>query len=80
MSQESAYIQIVRPIENLTRTMNQIQIGGHDIRAVVEGPQEIQTLATTFNQTLDRVYENETKYREATIQVLQAQIQPHFFI
>lgn len=70
--------QIVRPIENLTRTMNQIQIGGHDIRAVVEGPQEIQTLATTFNQTLDRVYENETKYREATIQVLQAQIQPHF--
>lgn len=70
--------RIVRPIENLTRTMNQIQNGGHDIRAVVEGPQEIRTLATTFNQTLDRVYENETKYREAAIQVLQAQIQPHF--
>ena len=60
--------RIVRPVENLTRTMNKIQSGGHDIRA----------LATTFNQTLDRVYENETKYREATIQVLQAQIQPHF--
>ena len=70
--------RIVRPVENLTRTMNKIQSGGHDIRATIEGPQEIRVLATTFNQTLDRVYENETKYREATIQVLQAQIQPHF--
>lgn len=70
--------RIVRPIENLTRSMNEIQNGGYAIRATVEGPQEIRMLATTFNQTLDRVYENETKYREATIQVLQAQIQPHF--
>lgn len=71
--------QIVHPIINLTGTMKQIQgAGRRDVRAAVNGPQEIEALATTFNAMLAQVYENETKYREASIQVLQAQIQPHF--
>ncbi|CAM3194803.1 cache domain-containing sensor histidine kinase [Lactiplantibacillus plajomi] len=70
--------RIVHPLVGLTTTMTRIQAGGHDIRATVEGPQEIQTLATTFNTMLARVYENEAKYREASIRVLQGQIQPHF--
>ena len=70
--------RIIRPITELTNTMKQIQSGGRDIRATVQGPQEIQDLAVTFNKMLVQVYENEAKYREASIQVLQAQIQPHF--
>lgn len=70
--------RIGRPLIALTTTMEQVQTGGRNVRATVAGPQEIQTLATTFNQMLAQVYENEAKYREASIQVLQAQIQPHF--
>lgn len=70
--------QIVHPIIDLTATMETIQGGGRNVRADVHGPQEIETLATTFNTMLAKVYENEAKYTEASIQVLQAQIQPHF--
>lgn len=70
--------RIVHPIVDLTQTMQRVQSGSRDVRADVRGPVEITTLATTFNQMLSQVYENETKYREASIQVLQAQIQPHF--
>jgi len=70
--------QIIQPILGLTHTMTQIQAGNRQIRATETGPQEIASLATTFNHMLAEVYTSEAKYREASIQVLQAQIQPHF--
>ncbi|WP_338207735.1 sensor histidine kinase [Lactiplantibacillus paraxiangfangensis] len=70
--------QIVHPIIDLTQIMEEIQDGKRDARATINGPKEIKTLAETFNGMLVKVYENENKYREASIQVLQAQIQPHF--
>ena len=70
--------QIIQPILGLTQTMTEVQQGNRQIRAAETGPAEIASLATTFNQMLADVYTSEAKYREASIQVLQAQIQPHF--
>lgn len=70
--------QIIQPMVSLTTTMTQVQNGNRQVRAVEAGPTEIKSLATTFNQMLAEVYLNETKSRDAAIQVLQAQIQPHF--
>ncbi|HIX69109.1 MAG TPA: sensor histidine kinase [Candidatus Enterococcus stercoravium] len=69
---------ILRPIVTLRDTMLQVQAGDKTVRAQETGPTEIAQLATAFNTTLDKVYENEEKYRKASLRVLQEQIQPHF--
>ncbi len=70
--------KILQPILALDATMQQVQAGNKTVRADTHGPAEIAQLAIAFNQTLDKVYENESKYRAATLRVLQEQIQPHF--
>ncbi|MGX7131584.1 sensor histidine kinase [Enterococcus songbeiensis] len=70
--------KIIAPILALSNTMAEVKKGNRNIRADIQSPQEIAQLATTFNQTLDKVYENEALYRQASVQVLQTQIQPHF--
>ncbi|MFC6180062.1 sensor histidine kinase [Lactiplantibacillus daowaiensis] len=70
--------QIIQPIVGLTTTMTQVQAGNRQVRAAETGPSEIRSLATAFNQMLVEVYVSEAQSREASIRVLQAQIQPHF--
>src|SRR5699024_6490277 len=69
---------ILQPIILLRDTMLQVQTGDKQIRVTIDNPKEIAELGTVFNHTLDKVYENEEKYRRASLRVLQEQIQPHF--
>ncbi|MGM0125781.1 two-component system, sensor histidine kinase YesM [Enterococcus sp. AZ194] len=69
---------IIRPILSLKETMRNVQEGNRVVRADVATENEIGELAESFNQTLDKVYENEENYRNASMRLLQEQIQPHF--
>jgi two-component system sensor histidine kinase YesM len=77
--------QFVRPIRNLVRVMNQVKIGQLDVQIHNEYRNEFGTLNEQFNHMLNRVQdllgevnEQNRKKREAELQVLQEQINPHF--
>ncbi|OJG72663.1 hypothetical protein RV11_GL002802 [Enterococcus phoeniculicola] len=69
---------IIGPILSLKKTMRDVQEGNRSVRAAIETKNEVGELAALFNQTLDKVYENEEGYRNASMRLLQEQIQPHF--
>lgn len=69
---------ILQPVILLRDTMLKVQTGDKNIRVKIDNPKEIAELGSVFNHTLDKVYENEEKYRRASLRVLQEQIQPHF--
>ena len=69
---------IIDPILSLKETMRTVQEGNRLVRAEIKTKNEIGELAELFNQTLDKVYENEEGYRNASMRLLQEQIQPHF--
>jgi len=75
----------MRPLGNLTRTMNQVKSGQLDARSEVLSKDEIGELTIQFNDMLDRIQDlvsrNELEQnlkREAEIMALQSQINPHF--
>jgi two-component system sensor histidine kinase YesM len=75
----------MRPLGNLTRTMNQVKSGQLDARSDVLSKDEIGELTIQFNDMLDRIQDlvsrNELEQslkREAEIMALQSQINPHF--
>lgn len=70
--------QIIHPILSLRQTMTHIQSGNRQARVHIDSPTELADLGEMFNQTLDEVYTNEKKYNQASIRMLQEQIQPHF--
>ncbi|MBT9775335.1 HAMP domain-containing protein [Clostridium sp. MCC353] len=76
---------ISRPVMSLSEKMNQVEEGNLGIRVPETGQGEIRVLQTSFNRMLDRINDlmkqlkiRENQKREAEIDALQAQINPHF--
>lgn len=76
---------ITSPIKNLIKQMKRAEEGDFTARVEVEGSFEIQSMKMGFNRMIEkvrelinRVYEEQQKKKEAEMQALQAQINPHF--
>lgn len=76
---------ISRPVMSLSEKMNQVEDGNLEIRVAETGQGEIRVLQTSFNRMLDKINDlmkqlkiRENQKREAEIDALQAQINPHF--
>lgn len=76
---------ISRPVILLSEKMNQVEEGDLLVRVPETGKGEIKVLQTSFNRMLDRILDlmqqvklRENQKREAEIDALQAQINPHF--
>ncbi|UJF36375.1 sensor histidine kinase [Paenibacillus hexagrammi] len=76
---------IIRPVRKLMRLMRRVQSGDLNQRFVSETKDEIGQLGHSFNHMVEEiknlinlVYMEQKKKREAELQVLQAQIKPHF--
>lgn len=76
---------ITRPVRKLMRLMRRVQEGELNQRFVSESKDEIGQLGHSFNHMVEDiknlinlVYIEQKKKREAELQVLQAQIKPHF--
>jgi two-component system, sensor histidine kinase YesM len=76
---------ITRPISTLRRLMKKAESGQFDINIPVTSKDEIGALSTSFNTMVTRinsliqtVYETKIHKREAELNALQAQINPHF--
>ncbi|MBA2936750.1 sensor histidine kinase [Paenibacillus sp. CGMCC 1.16610] len=83
----SAYFTgtLIRPIRKLMSLMSHVKNGELNQRFVSETKDEIGQLGNSFNHMLEEinnlinvVYAEQKKKREAELQVLQAQIKPHF--
>lgn len=77
--------QLTKPVMNLGQTAKEIEKGNLSIRSGIRGPSEIGKLGQSFDQMLDRIQEmvrqvtfEQTKKRKAELEMLQAQINPHF--
>lgn len=73
------------PIVRLGKKMEQVKKGKFDTRILVDRKDEIGELSLTFNEMIERindlittVYETKIKEKEAELNALQAQINPHF--
>lgn len=76
---------IIRPIKKIISAMKIAEKGNLDIRAVVKGQYEISEMAGYFNSMITKIqkliieeYELEKKKKEAELNVLMGQINPHF--
>lgn len=77
--------RFMRPINQLIGYMQEVEHGNLHSRAVINTHDEFETLANSYNKMIQRVedlmrqiiFEQEQK-RESDIQMLQAQINPHF--
>lgn len=76
---------LVRPIRKLMSLMSKVRYGELNQRFVSETKDEIGQLGHSFNHMLEEinnlihlVYNEQKQKREAELQVLQAQIKPHF--
>ncbi|MBD0378715.1 sensor histidine kinase [Paenibacillus sp. WST5] len=78
-------LRISRPIKHLERSMKEVEKGNFDIQVDIQSSNEIGHLSNRFNRMtteikelmLQNVKEQELK-RKSELQVLQAQINPHF--
>jgi two-component system sensor histidine kinase YesM len=76
---------VTKPVNKLRNIMRFVEEGDLSVRAPEDGPLEIQILGRAFNRMLHevdrltkRLVAEENEKRTAVIQVLQAQIAPHF--
>jgi two-component system sensor histidine kinase YesM len=77
--------RITRPVLRLGRVASQVEEGNLQIRSNIRGADEMGRLGHSFDQMLDRIehmfkqihYEQSRK-RKAELEMLQAQINPHF--
>lgn len=76
---------VVRPILMLDQKMQQVERGDLTVRATPERPDELGTLARSFNTmiatvqvSMEHEMESQRKLRLAELKALQAQIKPHF--
>jgi two-component system sensor histidine kinase YesM len=74
-----------RPIRDLSRFITHIGRGRLDIRSGIRGDNEVSQLARTIDHMLDRIESmieqitlEQSKQRKAELEMLQAQINPHF--
>jgi len=76
---------ILRPLSRMMATMKRVEVG--DLKVRVDGPKtsdEIGKLSSLFNLMLDsinnlidRIFQSELREKEAQLQALQSQINPH---
>ncbi len=76
---------MARPIKRLSKAMGQVQKGDFAVRVPGDSKDEIGKLTKSFNYMLDeinilikQVYQEKIAQKNAEIQALQAQINPHF--
>ncbi|MDB5083572.1 MAG: hypothetical protein JWN30_458, partial [Bacilli bacterium] len=77
--------QFTKPIIRLTKVASEVEQGNLQNRSGVQGPDEIGKLGLSFDRMLDRLKEmiwqirvEQTQKRKAELELLQAQINPHF--
>ncbi|MEF3303685.1 sensor histidine kinase [Paenibacillus sp. GYB003] len=77
--------RLTKPMNRLGRVAAQVEAGRLDVRSHIRGPDEIGRLGRSFDQMLDRIEamigqirEEQTLKRKAELEMLQAQINPHF--
>ncbi len=77
--------QFVKPIRKLIQVMNQVKVGNLNLHISNQYQNEFGNLYNHFNHMISRIQhlmeqvnEEHRKKREAELQVLQAQINPHF--
>ncbi|RXZ84792.1 sensor histidine kinase [Paenibacillaceae bacterium] len=77
--------QFTFPILRLSRTAGKVEDGNLDIRSHIGGTDEIGRLGLSFDRMLDRIQEmvrqiemEQSRKRIAELELLQAQINPHF--
>lgn len=77
--------QQIKPIVQLARTAVKVESGNLDVRSQVRGQDEIGHLGLSFDKMLDRIKEmiqqiqwEQDRKRMAELELLQAQINPHF--
>lgn len=77
--------RIISPIQHLRKLMGQLEIGDFDIEATTDRRDEIGLLVESFNTMALRlknlvhsVYTSRLREREAELEALQSQINPHF--
>lgn len=76
---------VSNPIRRLQKTMQQVEEGNTALRSEIQNNSEVGQLSHTFNQLLDRIEQLltvikgiEIKKREAQLDALKSQINPHF--
>ena len=76
---------MARPIKRLSRAMSQVQEGDFTVRVPNKRKDEIGELTDSFNYMVDKintlirqVYQEQIAQKNAEVQALQAQINPHF--
>jgi two-component system sensor histidine kinase YesM len=77
--------QLTKPIMQLAKTAERVETGNLDVRSQVTGQDEIGRLGLSFDRMLDRIKEmirqiewEQDRKRMAELELLQAQINPHF--
>ncbi|NOU69675.1 HAMP domain-containing protein [Paenibacillus sp. LMG 31461] len=77
--------RLTEPLARLGRVANEIEAGNLSIRAQIVGGNEIAKVGRSFNKMLDRIeimlnkaVLDQTKKRMLELEMLQAQIHPHF--
>lgn len=82
-----AYIsaKISRPIKILEKSMERVEQGDFSINLDIKGSQEVEQLSRRFNvmvvkvrQLMDQIIREQEAKRKGELEVLQAQINPHF--
>ena len=77
--------QTIRPLSQLVQKMSKIREGNFAEYMPIEGTQEVQELATTYNYMLEdiqryieQLIETQKEQRKSEIKALQMQINPHY--
>ncbi|ANE45581.1 hypothetical protein SY83_03855 [Paenibacillus swuensis] len=77
--------QFTKPVKRLGRIASQVQRGNLGLRSGISGRDEVGLLGVSFDKMLDSVHEmieqvklEQTHKRKAELELLQAQINPHF--
>lgn len=77
--------RITKPLVVLAKVASNVNLGTLNVRADIRGSDEIGRLGRVFNQMLDRIEsmidqitEEQTRKRKLELELLQAQINPHF--
>jgi len=78
-------ISITRPLKKLRKSMKMVEEGNMDISVAVRGTDEVAQLGNSFNSMLlrinaliENIREKQKKEEELRLEVMQAQINPHF--
>ena len=76
---------ISEPIKKLTKLTNEVEKGNLNVKADIRNKDEIGGLGRSFNrmvtklqELIETIYEQEQKKKQIEIEMLQAQIDPHF--